>query len=113
MKVRLSREEQSKLTKAIENVDSLKSKVKLQMASIKVVDLKKKKEQQAKALEQEKAALTSAFKRNKKTAPTEELGDSAKTNANINFMIIQAREQVNQALKCLAQKDSKLDFLQI
>ena len=63
MNINVSRDDQNQLVKAIEGVDSLKTQVKLQMASVKVVDLKKKRENQAKALEEEKMAQGSAFKR--------------------------------------------------
>jgi len=34
-----------------------------------------------------------------------EKSDCIKTNMNINYMIIQAREQVNEAIKNLTSKD--------
>lgn len=47
--LKISREDQNQLVKAIENVDDLRTKVKLQLASVKVVDLQKKKEDQLQA----------------------------------------------------------------
>lgn len=44
MVMRISRKDQNQLESAIENVDKLKTSVKLQMAGIKIVDLKKKHE---------------------------------------------------------------------
>lgn len=44
---------------------------------------------------------------------TQEKSDCAKTNMNINYMIIQAREQVNEAIQNLMSKDQNLNSLQI
>jgi hypothetical protein len=44
MNLKLSRDDQTQLVKAIEKVDTLKTNVKLQMAGVKIVDLRKKKE---------------------------------------------------------------------
>lgn len=44
MNIKLTRDDQTQLVKAIENVESLKTSVKMQMASVKVVDLAQKKE---------------------------------------------------------------------
>lgn len=43
-RIRISKEEESKLIKTVENIDTLKSHAKLLMANIKVTDLKKQKE---------------------------------------------------------------------
>ena len=51
--LKLTREDQNQLEKAIENVDGLRSKVKLQMANIKVVNLKQRQEDMAKAQQEE------------------------------------------------------------
>lgn len=118
--LKLTREDQNQLEKAIENVDSLRTKVKLQMASVKVVDLKKKREDLARAQQEEKLAQSSAFMRNKKlnqkasgSDPSIDKPDCVRTNMNINYMIIQAREQVNEAIQKLMTKDSKLSHLHI
>jgi hypothetical protein len=70
MNLKLSRDDQNQLTKAVENVESLKTNVKLQMACVKVVDLKKKQDMFLRASEAEKQAAEdakhSAFKRNQK-----------------------------------------------
>jgi hypothetical protein len=42
MKVKLSRENENLLTKAAENVDSLRHNIKMQMAQMKVINLQKK-----------------------------------------------------------------------
>jgi hypothetical protein len=74
------------------------------MAGVKVVDLKKKREDLARAQQEEKLLQSSAFMRNKKLnqkqsgANTSDQADCVKTNMNINYMIIQAREQVNEAI---------------
>lgn len=49
----------------------------------------------------------------KKGNIAQEKSDSAKTNMNINYMIIQAREQVNEAIQNLMSKDQNLNNLQI
>ena len=118
--LRLTREDQNQLEKAIENVDNLRTKVKLQMAGVKVVDLKKKREDLARAQQEEKTAQSSAFMRNKKLSQKQsganassDKPDCVRTNMNINYMIIQAREQVNEAVQKLMTKDSKLSHLHI
>ena len=100
MNLRLSREDQNQLTKAVENVENLRANVKMQMACVKVVDLRKKQDMYLKASEAEKKADEdaehSAFKRNQKTElPLDDSqfkSDCVRTNMNINYMIIQARE---------------------
>jgi hypothetical protein len=71
MNLKLSREDQNQLTKAVENVENLRTNVKLQMACVKVVDLKKKQDMFLRASEAEKQANEdakhSAFKRNQKS----------------------------------------------
>lgn len=49
MKMKLSREEENTLIKAVENVEHLKTSAKMLMANIKVIDLQKKREEMAKA----------------------------------------------------------------
>lgn len=44
MNMKLSREKQNQLSKAVETVDNLRIKVKQQMASVKIIDLKKQQE---------------------------------------------------------------------
>lgn len=39
--------------------------------------------------------------------------DCVKTNMNINYMIMQAREQINEAVKKLMSKDQNLNMLHI
>jgi len=102
--LKISREDQNQLVKAIENVDDLRTKVKLQLATVKVVDLKKKKEDQIQAQLEEKEARTSAFKRAKRQSLLAKADlnldkpDCVRANMNINYMIIQAREQVNESI---------------
>lgn len=121
---RLTRNEQNTLTKAIENVEVLRKNVKMQMATIKVIDLKKKQDEIAEAQQQEKinselakqSVSASLKSKNRILAgqdPTLLKPDCVKTNMNINFMIQQARDQVNQAVKTLMSKDSKLTTLHI
>jgi len=117
MNIRLTRDDQTQLVKAIENVESLKTNVKMQMASVKVVDLAQKKEDFLRAQAEERASRKqSAFKRNQaKTLvdPSLDKPDCVRTNMNINYMIIQARDQVNDAVKNLMSHDSKLTNLHI
>ena len=117
MNIRLTRDDQTQLVKAIENVESLKTNVKMQMASVKVVDLAQKKENFLRAQAEERAARKqSAFKRNQAKAlvdPSLDKPDCVRTNMNINYMIIQARDQVNDAVKNLMSHDSKLTNLHI
>jgi len=117
MNIRLTRDDQTPLVKAIENVESLKTNVKMQMASVKVVDLAQKKENFLRAQAEERAARKqSAFKRNQAKAlvdPSLDKPDCVRTNMNINYMIIQARDQVNDAVKNLMSHDSKLTNLHI
>jgi len=47
MKIKLSRDEENTLVKAVENIENLKTNAKLLMANIKVIDLKKKREDMA------------------------------------------------------------------
>lgn len=47
MKIKLSRDEENTLVKAVENIENLKTNAKLLMANIKVIDLKKKREEMA------------------------------------------------------------------
>jgi hypothetical protein len=77
---RYSREEQNKLEGAVEWVSGLKTKVKKEMALIKVTDL---------------------------TKQNAERGEEAK---RINYMVIKARHQVNEALDVLFAKDSHLNM---
>jgi len=49
MKMKLSRDEENTLVKAVENVEHLKTNAKMLMANIKVIDLQKKREEMAKA----------------------------------------------------------------
>ena len=57
MNIRMTRENQNTLVKAVENVEGLRQNIKLQMACVKVVDLKKKHEDQQQALLEAKAGV--------------------------------------------------------
>jgi hypothetical protein len=71
MNIKLTREKQAQLSKAVENVEGLRQNIKVQMASVKVVDLKKKQQDYQKHVEQERQAELeakhSAFKRSLKS----------------------------------------------
>jgi len=63
MKMKLSRDEESTLVKAVENVEHLKTNAKMLMANIKVIDLQKKREEMAKAEQVDMISQSSALKR--------------------------------------------------
>ena len=122
IKLKLSREEEEQLTKAVTTVDSLKSRTRLMMAEIKVTDLKKEQERKEKErLEQAEAANkqnSSAFMKlkNSKARPFHHIqnrSECAKTNMNINFMIMQAREEVNKSIQNLMSKTDHTGQLKI
>ena len=96
---------------------SLKTNAKLQMASIKVVNLQKKKEDILKAQQEEKMNrhfVSKRIQKQKLGADSLQLkSECAKTNMNINYMIMQAREQINEAVKKLMSKDQNLNMLHI
>ena len=71
----MSKDEQRKLEDAIENVETLKQRVKKEMAMAKVMRV-------------------------------QEHGE--KTGEKVKYMVIKAREQVNEAVRVLFSKDSKL-----
>ena len=88
---RFNREEQGKLEGAVEAMEGLKSKVKKEMALIKVVDL---------------------LKRNSTISEEQQKGDSeegVKVAEKINYMIVKAKVQVNSAFDVLFAKDSSLN----
>ena len=88
---RLSKDDQGKLENALENVTFLKSKMKKEMALIKVIDLTKREEKEKEVEEQIK----------KDIAPDE-------GREKINYMLLKAKDQVNDAFKVLFAKDSRL-----
>lgn len=111
MKIKLSRDEENTLVKAVENIENLKTNAKLLMANIKVVDLKKKREEMAQSEMDERNQQHYVLKKIQKLKKGEletEKSDCIKTNMNINYMIIQAREQVNEAIKNLTSKDQNI-----
>mmetsp|Transcript_8357 Transcript_8357/g.13972 ORF Transcript_8357/g.13972 Transcript_8357/m.13972 type:complete len:178 (-) Transcript_8357:119-652(-) len=124
MNMRISRQEQGQLESAIDNVDKLKTSVKLQMASMKIVDLRAKQEMIEKAKKEGTGASMSAWDRQQNlqkvgmreiadNAAAIEKSDSVRTNMNINYMIMQARDQVNQAIKTLSANDKGMNELRI
>lgn len=91
MKMKLSRDEENTLVKAVENVEHLKTNAKMLMASIKVVDLQKKRDDMARAEQEDIKSQNFALKRIQKLKKGNislEKSDCAKTNMNINYMII-------------------------
>eukprot|EP00347_Sterkiella_histriomuscorum_P006662 403351912 len=91
---KLSRDEQNKLESALDNVMYLKKKMKKEMALIKVIDITKRDEEQK---EVEKKLLKEIVPEGKE---------------KINYEIMKAKEQVNDAFKVLFAKDSKLHQIQ-
>ena len=88
---RLSKDDQGKLENALENVTFLKSKMKKERALIKVIDLTKREEKEKEVEEQIK----------KDIAPDE-------GREKINYMLLKAKDQVNDAFKVLFANDSRL-----
>jgi len=76
-----SREEQVKLEGALEAVEGLKSKVKKEMALLRVIDI---------------------------TQHEEQRGGTLSHSEKINYMVVKAKDQVNDAFSLLFAKDSKL-----
>lgn len=87
---KLTRDEQGKLESALDNVMYLKKKIKKEMALVRVIDITKREEQQRDA---EKKLLKDIVPEGKE---------------KINYEILKAKDQVNEAFKVLFAKDSKL-----
>lgn len=112
----VSKDEERSMAAAIRKIDQLKSSAKLQMAGVRVVDLQKKRQEMQQAEEDERSGRDSALRRvQRQSRVTENMiaaeavgkSDCAKTNMNINYAIMQAREQLNDAVtKLLAKKDA-------
>ena len=71
---------------AVETIEGLKTKVKIEMAAVKVIDLTK-------------------------AASSEEHGqeDSTQVKEKINYLIVKAKDQVNDAFNVLFSKESNLN----
>jgi hypothetical protein len=93
LQLKLTKDEQGKLENALTNVEYLKSKVKREMTLVKVPDL--------------------TLKVNKKADEECITQEQALGQEKINYMIIKAKEEVNEAMKVLFAKDSKLHQLRI
>ena len=98
--VKLNRVEQSKVEEALESVESLKSKVKRQMATRRIVDLSKPLEDQT----------TFQSKNDALDAVRSELKVNTESQ---NYLLVEAREKINDAMEVLFTKDSRLRKLQI
>ena len=84
-----SREEQNKLEGALDTMEGLKSRVKKEMALLRVIDITKN----ASAQDEQKG------------------GSIAAPNVDkINYMIVKAKDQVSDAFDLLFSKDSKLNL---
>lgn len=83
--MKLSKDEQTVLKSALTNVDSLKSKVKREMASQRVINL---------------LETTKVDKSQNEVQGKEE---------KINYLILKAKEEVNDVVKVLFAKDSKFN----
>ncbi len=84
-----SRDEQSMLEGAVETIEGLKTKVKREMALVKVIDLTKE-------------------GKSKQEQQSEEEVDSKKLKDRINYLIVQAKDQANDAFDVLFSKESAL-----
>lgn len=92
--IKLNRSEQTKVEEALESVETLKFKVKKQMAARRVVDLSKPLSEQGSTAEVVQAA--------------------AKLNTESqNYLVVEAREKINEAIEVLFTKDSRLRKLQL
>jgi hypothetical protein len=93
--VKLNKAEQMKVQSALESVETLKFKVKKQMASRRIVDLTKApitpKPEEAKNVEMKQPNFTETF----------------------NYMVMETREKINDAMQVLFTKDSKLRKLHV
>ena len=81
-----------------------------------MIDLAKKREELARANENDRGAADSVLKRVTRKSMVADIdvgrSDCAKTNMNINYAIVQAREQLNEAIeKLLAKKDKSYGML--
>ena len=90
------------------------------MATIKVPDLKKEQERKEKERQdnQNESNSFSAFKKLKNSKRPSNLHDErrsacTKTNMNINYMIMQARDQVNDSIGFLMSKSDHTSQLKI
>jgi hypothetical protein len=98
--VKLNTEEQAKVEQALNSVETLKTQFKRKLASSRIVDLTKIKgsndDRPLNATEVQKA-VAEHEKRN---------------SEQFNFLVVEARNKMNDALEFLFQKDSKLRNLQ-
>jgi hypothetical protein len=92
----LTKDEQAKLENALENVEVLKSKAKKEMALIKVIDLTRKDQTSPAA---EEVETTEQQKGDENVEASKE---------KVKYMIVKAKDQVNDAFKILFAKDSML-----
>ena len=92
--IKLNRQEQTKVEDALESVEALKFKVKKQMATRRVVDLSKPLQDQGSTAE----AVQAAAKLNTESQ---------------NYLVVEAREKINEAIEVLFTKDSRLRKLQL
>ena len=108
-----SHKEEEQLVKAVEKVNGLKQCAKLTMASVRIPDLKKKheelKELKLKQERENEEARGSVYKRLVQNSKEDALmvksaqNDITRSNMNINWMLSEAREQVNDAIGLLMQ----------
>lgn len=90
--VKLNKAEQVKVKSALESVETLKFKVKKQMACRRIVDLTKTTPAASSAAPQPEEAKT----------------NEPHPNETFNYMVMETREKINDAMQILFSKDSKL-----
>ena len=95
--VKLNKAEQLKVQSALESVETLKFKVKKQMATRRIVDITPKK------------AVSSA----PQTEETKEsVSKEPSSTETFNYLVMDTREKINEAMQVLFSRDSKLRRLQ-
>ena len=86
MNIKLTRDKQDLLSRAVHNVDSLRQSTKIQLACVKVVNLKQKREEHENSMQLQKEADSetklSAFK---SEVSKEKKPSHLKTSTNINY----------------------------
>ena len=97
--VKLSKVDQLKVQDALESVESLKFKVKKQMAARRIVDLTHPQKPKVEEQKEDDSAIDKITK-------------EAQMTETFNTMVIDTREKINEAMNVLFSRDSKLRKLQ-
>lgn len=99
--VKLNKAEQLKVQSALESVETLKFKVKKQMATRRIVDIRPKTTVNKDAQQPEEVKEMATSK-----------AESGSTTETFNYLVMDTREKINDAMKVLFSRDSKLRTLQ-